>query len=92
MLGGQVTVSDRRFSFVPNRVDTLLKGRGAEFPLSAIRDIRLSPGGREAMRERGLGALKREQVEIDVQMADSADTDTFVVTVRNPTLLMASLA
>jgi hypothetical protein len=84
-IGGRIVVTDQRFVFSPNRLDKFLGGSRIEFRLSAIRDVRVIPGGRTAMKKRGLGAAVHEQIEMDVE------GNTHVVLVRDTSALNAIL-
>jgi hypothetical protein len=59
-----VTVTGRRFLFVPNRLDGLLGGRRLDVRLADITHVAVEPAGSDIARGRGLGARFRPQVEI----------------------------
>jgi len=63
-IGGRVTVTDRRFLFVPNRLDGLLGGHRMDVRLADITNVTVEPAGSDIARGRGLSARFRPQVEI----------------------------
>lgn len=63
-IGGRVTVTDRRFLSVPNRLDGLLGGHRMDVRLADITDVTVEPAGSDIARGRGLSARLRPQVEI----------------------------
>ncbi len=66
-VGGQVTVTDQRLLFLPNRLDRLTGGRKIEVLRSAITNTRVLEPGRQAARSRGLAALVRPQLAVESQ-------------------------
>lgn len=78
-IGGQVTVTDRRLIFLPNRLDAVTGGRRRAMTINDIRTVRMLEAGRRAASQRGLGAALRRQVEVD----DGSEV-ALVVTVRDP--------
>lgn len=63
-IGGRVTVTDRRFLFVPNRLDGLLRGDRVDVRRVDITAVTVEPAGSDIARGRGLSARFRPQVEI----------------------------
>jgi len=84
-VGGQVTVTDRRFLFVPNRLDGMTGRRRIAVIRAEINSVRVEPPGTKVARQRGLSAVLRPQVEIEYPGR------TLVVTVRDPDALSAAL-
>lgn len=84
-IGGQVTVTTRRFVFVPNRLDALLGGHRIDVSLADITDVTVEPAGSAIARTRGLSARFRPQVEIHLPDL------TFVMTVASPDHLTSAL-
>ena len=85
MLGGKVLITDRRVMFYPNRMDSLLRGKSIDLPIADVKSIRTNPRGWQSIKQRGLGALIRDQVEIE------GVTETLIVTVSNPNALIGYL-
>lgn len=65
-IGGQVTVTNSRFVFVPNRLDGLLGGKRIDVAREDIADVTVEPPGTETARKRGLSARLRPQVEVQL--------------------------
>jgi len=78
-IGGQITVTDRRVIFLPNRLDAVTGGRRWESTIDNMRAVRTLKAGRQAVSLRGLGAALRRQIEID-----DGSEGALVVTVRDP--------
>jgi hypothetical protein len=85
-IGGQLTVTDRRVVFVPNRLDGLTGGRGRAVALADIRGVRTLDPGTSAVAKRGLAAAVRPQVEVD-----DGTGSPLIVTVRDPDELLRLL-
>ena len=64
-VGGRVTVTNRQFLFVPNRFDRILGGRRISLQRSDLKTVRINAAGRAAARNRGIGGMLNEQVEIE---------------------------
>lgn len=84
-VGGQVTVTDKRFQFVPNRLDGLLGGRTVDIARSDITGVEQESPGVAAVKKRGLAALLRPQLTIE------SAGDRIVVVVRDLGRLRALL-
>ena len=86
-IGGQVTVTDRRLIFAPNRLDGMTGGRRREIPLPDIQSVSILDPGLEAVKQRGLAASIRPQLEI----TDQTDSP-LVITVIDPDGLVSLLS
>ncbi len=84
-IAGQVTVTDRRFLFMPNRLDGLTGRRRITLTRTTISAVRVELPGTQITHQRGLSALLRPQVKIDYP------DRTLVMTVRDPDALRAAL-
>lgn len=84
-VGGEITVTEKRFLFVPNRLDGMLGGSVVEIARSSITSVLELAPGLAAMRERGLGAGVRPQLEV------RSGTDSIVVTINRLAELAALL-
>ena len=84
-VGGRVTVTNRRFLFVPNRFDSLLGGRRVSFERSDLKSARINVAGKSAARKRGINAMLNDQVEIESTIGSVA------VVVGDPELLVEEL-
>ncbi len=77
-VGGQVTLTNQRVIFVPNRLDGMTGGSRREMPLPNIQSVqRLEPGA-EAVKQRGLAAAIHPQLEIN-----DGSGSPLIVTVSN---------
>ncbi len=85
-IGGQVTVTNRRLIFLPNRLDAITGGQPSMIMLADIREVVTLEAGRQAASQRGPGAALRRQIQIGA----GSDAD-LIVTVREPTLLIQLL-
>lgn len=85
-IGGQVTVTDRRLLFVPNRLDALTGGRTIDLARGDISDVRVLQPGVRALASRGLATLLRPHVAIDWR------GNTTVLVVSDREALLAALA
>ena len=85
-IGGQITITDQRLIFTPNRLDGLTGGRRRAISLDEIRSVQTLDPGRQAVKERGLAAAIHPQIEIN----DGTDS-TLVVRVLDPDGLLRLL-
>jgi len=85
-IGGQITLTDQRLIFTPNRLDGLTGGHRRAISLNEIRGTETLEPGRQAVKKRGFAAAIRPQIEI----SDGTDS-TLVVTVRDPDRLIRLL-
>lgn len=81
-----MTVTDRRFLFVPNRLDGLLGGHRLDVRLADITNVTVEPAGSAIARRRGLSARFRPQVEIH------SPDQMLVMTLASPDALTRALA
>jgi hypothetical protein len=61
---GRLTVTDKRVIFNASRFYFLTHGNSFEIDRSSITGLQVRPPGWEAMKQHGLVALKRPQIEI----------------------------
>jgi|ERR1035437_346515 hypothetical protein len=84
-IGGQITVTDKRFHFVPNRLDGLTGARSVAIAKSDITRVAEEPAGGDALKKRGLAASIRPQLKVEYS------GQNLVVIVRDLGALTASL-
>lgn len=65
MIGGKVTVTDRRLLFTPNRLDGLTGVRRLSVERGDISRVWTAAPGPQAVRQRGLGAAVHPQIGIE---------------------------
>ena len=84
-IGGQITVTDQRCLFVPNRLDGLTGASRIDVARGAISNVRTIAPGKQAARQYGIGATVRTQVAVDYSGG------TLVVQVSDVDALAAAL-
>lgn len=85
-IGGQLTVTEQRLIFTPNRLDGLAGGRQRVILLDEVRDTQTLKPGLQSIKKRGLAAAIRPQIEI----SEGSDS-SLIVTVRDPDRLIGLL-
>jgi hypothetical protein len=85
-VGGWAAVTDERFLFIANRMESRLRDLSLDIPRSAIVGVQVSPRGRAAARSHGVVALKRPQIEINLGQ------EAIVVAVPDADSLVAALS
>ncbi len=78
LIGGQLTVTDQRLIFTPNRLDGVTGGRRRAIALNDVQAVEALQPGREAVKLRGFGAAVRTQIQIKDSTASA-----LVVTVND---------
>jgi len=85
MIGGQITVTNKRLIFRPNRLDGALGGNEISLKHVDITGIQLSETGLAGIKKYGLGASIHSPVNI------AAGNQKIAITVKQPDLLIQVL-
>lgn len=84
-VGGEVTVTDRRFLFLPNQFEYATGGRTVDWPRSTITGTQRIPPGRGQIKRGGLGASFRTRLEV------TSTEGSILLTITDTAALVAAL-